>query len=322
MDKNSEYQLDEIKNISIINLVEKLGYTPIKKGNLFNLKEHDSLVLYPETNSFYQFSTGDGGSVIDLYMKFTDSSLAETIKSLKDFSNITDDNFRYQKDNKIEKIKEKRFVLPIKSEGKYNKLYAYLCKTRGVESSVISFALKEKYIYQDEKNNVVFVGYNKDKQPVNATKRSTLTGCSFKGDVFGSDKSVGFFINNKSPNLYVTESAIDSFSIMTMNHLQNKNYKDNNYLSLGGATNIKALEYTLNSYPKIQNIAIALDNDTTGVEQKNKILKLIKEKYPDKKIYISTPKSKDFNQDLVNFKQNTKTITKEKSLDSCIEMTI
>ena len=31
MDKNSEYQLDEIKNISIINLVEKLGYTPIKE---------------------------------------------------------------------------------------------------------------------------------------------------------------------------------------------------------------------------------------------------------------------------------------------------
>ncbi|MDK2802775.1 MAG: toprim domain-containing protein, partial [Oscillospiraceae bacterium] len=63
-----------------------------------------------------------------------------------------------------------------------------------------------------------------------------------------------------------------------------------------------ALEYTLDNYSNIKNISLALDNDTTGQEQKNKILKLIKEKYPDKKIYISTPKSKDFNQDLVNFK--------------------
>ncbi len=72
----------------------------------------------------------------------------------------------------------------------------------------------------------------KEKQPVNATKRSTLTGCSFIGYLLGSDKLVGFFINNKSPNLYVTESVINSFSIMIFLHLEERNFNDNSYLSL------------------------------------------------------------------------------------------
>ncbi len=41
---DSERELEEIRNINILDLVSRLGYTLQKKGSLYNLKEHDSLV--------------------------------------------------------------------------------------------------------------------------------------------------------------------------------------------------------------------------------------------------------------------------------------
>ncbi len=235
---DSQRELEEIRNINIVDLVYRLGYTPQKKGNLYNLKEHDSLVIYPNTNSFFQFSTGKGGSVVDLHMALTGSNLKDSIKELKEYANIKDsynysNNMRYKDISDHEKLEEnKKFELPKKSDKGYKNMFAYLIKQRCIDNDIVTSMMKRKLIYQDENRNVVFVGYNKDKEPVCATKRSTNTGSNFKGDVLGSDKSHGFYVDNKSDTLFVAESPIDILSIMTVQKLKNEDYKQNNYLAL------------------------------------------------------------------------------------------
>ncbi len=307
---DSQKELEEIRNINILDLVSNLGYTIQKKGSLYNLKEHDSLVIYPDTNSFFQFSNGKGGSVVDLHMTLTGSDLKDSIKSLKDYANIKDSySDRYLFSNNTNKISEdsktleqsKKFELPKKSSKGYKNMFAYLIRQRCIDNDIVTSMMKRKLIYQDENRNVVFVGYNKDKEPVCATKRSTNTSSNFKGDVLSSDKSYGFYVDNKSDTLFVAESPIDIFSIMTVQKLKDEDYKQNNYLALLGATNYKALENTLEYNKNITKVILCMDNDTAGKKALEDLKQIISEKYNYIKIYKSTPKEKDFNEDLVKY---------------------
>ena len=58
------------------------------------------------------------------------------------------------------------FVLPLKNSS-HSRLKAYLCKTRGLDPRIVSELLKQEAIYQDSRNNVVFVG------EIMITKRNT-----------------------------------------------------------------------------------------------------------------------------------------------------
>lgn len=51
-------------NISILDIAKKFYDVKKKNSKLYSLVEHDSCMIYPETNSFYRFSTGEGGDVV------------------------------------------------------------------------------------------------------------------------------------------------------------------------------------------------------------------------------------------------------------------
>lgn len=54
----------------------------LKGRCLFHSDDSPSLVLYPETNSFYCFGCGEGGSVIDFVMKRDGVNFVEAVKWL------------------------------------------------------------------------------------------------------------------------------------------------------------------------------------------------------------------------------------------------
>ena len=88
MDKQEVYRMIK-EQVKIVDYASRMGFTVIRKGRYFSLKEHDSVIIDPEKNCFWRNSKlgngnsiGKGGSIIDFLLEFTDRSLHEVLKEL------------------------------------------------------------------------------------------------------------------------------------------------------------------------------------------------------------------------------------------------
>ena len=75
------------KQVPMEELVTYAGFTPVRRGSVFILKEHDSFVIFPKTNSFCHYSRakGDGyvgGSPIDFCMEYMEMDFKEALTYL------------------------------------------------------------------------------------------------------------------------------------------------------------------------------------------------------------------------------------------------
>lgn len=175
-------------------------------------------------------------------------------------------------------------------------------------------------------SNVVFVGYDNNKNAAYAAKRGMYNKTvvidgkeknkSFRQEVTGSSKEHSFFmrdLSDKSRSLHVFEAAIDAMSYATLVDLYSSNYKTKNLLSLGGATSGRESKFNSNDIilpPALQNILdnkslkidtvyIHFDNDKTGQEQSIKLKNKL-EKLGIKSQIKLPPSGKDFNDFLKN----------------------
>ncbi|MEM5777889.1 MAG: CHC2 zinc finger domain-containing protein [Candidatus Aenigmatarchaeota archaeon] len=82
---------EEIKNqLNILELVNMLGLKVTKSGfihSIYKAEKNPSLKLYPQTNSFYCFSTNQGGDVIKFYMDYFNISYSQAIQELSKLVN-------------------------------------------------------------------------------------------------------------------------------------------------------------------------------------------------------------------------------------------
>ncbi len=83
--------IDEIKTrINIITLVNDYGLRPVNDFiySIYKRENNRSLKLYPATNSFYCFSTGNGGDVIKFYADYWKTDMKSAVKELADRAGI------------------------------------------------------------------------------------------------------------------------------------------------------------------------------------------------------------------------------------------
>lgn len=153
-------------------------------------------------------------------------------------------------------------------------------------------------LFEDKNHNCIFVGHDRENNAAYAMRHGTLTEKSFKGDVGGSKKEVGWYVDNQSASLFVSEAVIDSMSIMTMLKMNGIDPKKFNYLSLGGVSE-RALLYHLKGSP-VDRIYLALDNDEAGAQGKSRIREALTKSEFRGKVINKTPLNKDFNDDLKN----------------------
>lgn len=290
-------------NVSILSVAKDMGFTPKQIGGYYTLKEHDSVRIYPDTNSFNRFSSSVGGSTIDFVMHFGGYSAKEAIQRLKD--QYVGNRFNsLQPPDPVQSTppaEPKKFELPEKAEGKYARAFAYLTKTRCLDPDIVQDCMKKGLIYEDNKHNVVFVGNDADGKPAYATRHTTLTNSNFKRDVAGSRQDIGFIIDNKAERLYVTEAPIDAISIMCLRKHQGQAVETASYMATCGTGKDAALYYRLEHNPNIKEIILANDNDEAGQKANQKIYHQIKERYPNIKISRLIPKGKDVNEHLCKF---------------------
>ena len=298
--------------VSLTALAARLGFTVVRSGNHYSLKEMDSLIIYNDKswNRWSGKGNRTGGSQIDFLMEFGGiDSVPEAIEYLLKFNGeriIPEANFR--SDSRKERTASD-FILPPKNDN-YKRLYAYLIQTRGLSQEVVSDFVHRKLIYEDSvHHNIVYCGMDPEGNIRYAGLRGTadIYGKKFKMDVPGNDKNYGVnIVNRQSSTLKVFESVIDCMSYIDM-------YKDNesNKLILGMVAD-NPLEQFLKDYNHVKEIVFCLDNDAAGQkaiygdpEKPDK--PGLKQKYDSKgyKVSVEVPTSgKDFNESLLEMKRN------------------
>lgn len=311
--------LEKIKyGVSILTLATDMGFTPKLIGGYYTLKEHDSVRIYLDTNSFNQFSSGVGGSTIDFAMHFGGYNKKEAIQYLKErYAGNTIEHPLTQPVKKIEKAPAKtEFKLPEKVNGKFSHVFAYLTKIRCLDTEVVKQCFRDKLIYEDIKHNAVFIGKDASGKPAYATRRSTLTQSHFKCDVAGGRQDLGFYVNNRAEKLYVCEAPIDALSIMSLMKEQGKPLNHANYLATCGTGKDAALYTRLRENPEIREVVLANDHDTAGWKANKKELEKLSKDFPQIKVSRLTPKQgKDINEFLCNRIASPKTKTRGKEVE-------
>lgn len=289
-----------VDNIRIVDYASELGFTLVRRGKYFTLKEHDSVMIDPERNCFWRNSIGGGhgktaygGSVIDFAKHFSGRTMREI---MVDFSGRVKGMEHVAAPSRTS-VKEKgEFELPPRGSD-MRRAYAYLIKTRYIDQDIVQDFVDQKMLYQDQMGNCVFVSYNKDKQPVFACKRGTSTEKRFVADVKNSDYEQGFYINNGSEKLIVTESVIDAMSIMSILKAKGIDYKSYDYLPLAGAAKFESLMNHLHD-DVTKEVNLALDNDKGGSANAQTIKELIAKEGIDLDEHDWIPDYKDWNEEL------------------------
>lgn len=290
MERKEHYQ--NLKRIPITEYASVLGYTVVRKGRYYSLKEHDSVMIDPERNCFWRNSMpgtgraiGKGGSIIDFVMELDGVDVADALKQLEQYSHLTAPPVHHP----VQKQKSKKLELPKAAEN-MRRVFAYLIKTRKISLPVVQQLVDNKQLYQDIHGNCVFVSFH-DKKPVFACLRGTNTEKPFYGDVEGCDYTRGFFINHAAKKLYVTEAVIDAMSVMSLK----ADYKEWNYLALTG---VGKWELVKNYVNDMEEVWIGTDNDAHGKIAADYIASFLAEQYPEIRVVMDFPNRKDWNLEL------------------------
>ena len=194
-------------------------------------------------------------------------------------------------------IKEADFKLPEKNHDMRH-VFAYLIKTRGIDTDLVKAFANEGLIYESAKyHNVVFVGKDKDGIPRHAHKRTTIPGKVWRANEQGSDNRFTFNYRGKSDKLYLFEAPIDMLSYISMYCPM---WCDDSFIAACSISD-NSLNQFLTDRPDIKQVYICFDNDPPG----QKAAAGIRQKLLEKGITceILVPALKDWNEDLLDSAQ-------------------
>lgn len=187
--------IEEIKNrINVKDLVSELGIKIYRNDFIYSIYKTErtpSLKIYPETNSFYCFSTGQGGDVIKFYADYKRIELKEAVKELAiraglDLGRSEKSRLHSFSNGQVEarskkKIMQKRIekrVTILKSEIDFFEeragIYEYMFKSdrRQAELRAIGDLMKER----KEKQNLIYESLEKFCYGVDDETYDYLTG--------------------------------------------------------------------------------------------------------------------------------------------------
>jgi hypothetical protein len=303
-----------------------IGYELTRSGHCYQGKLHDSLVIRDDGRWYWNSRQLHGYSPIELYKQillndfgYTDEITA-AITAVKELANWRGANasalLHYPREPP-QRPADEPLLLPARYKNN-NRVMAYLCKTRGLDPDIVRGLIKYGKIYETAQcwdaekqcnkdspyHNAAFVAYDKNGRPQNAHLRGTISATEkpFKKDVDGSNKSYPFTLSGhpNSDRVFCFESAIDAISHASIARMNGEAWRDGHRISLGG-TSFLGLDRFLAENPQITGIVACLDNDATGNRRSVKMMEEYTEKGYD--VERETPVSKDFNDDLINLRE-------------------
>ncbi|MFS0723677.1 DUF3991 domain-containing protein [Paenibacillus sp. 1P07SE] len=294
-------------NINLIDLAKYHGYILENGGRrALHAKQSGGLYFFRDSNKYYHFSTDTYGGPIDFVIRFMQLNFKEAV------SYLLDADLPQHQSSLAHSQPSGKLTLPDRASN-YKRVVWYLHRIRGIEPDIIFSLIREKKLYQQDKTyNCVFVGYDQAGTAKYCSLRGSNPKYPFKQDRTFSDKSYPFHITGSSQSAYVFESPTDAMSHASLTKLSNQDWKQDHRISLGCLSD-KALERFL-TYQNIKQIIFCLDNDHNATFQNGSpapnwgqeaAFKFV-QKYAELgyATSIQTPTQKDFNEDLLSFRQS------------------
>lgn len=313
VNKNINYSDEYVKNlkenINVLDFIqERTGYSFRRQGsNYYRCEQHDSFVIDMNKNCFYWNSEGKSGDAIKFLTGIEKLSFRKAIEELdKYYRNLPEEKREF----KYEAEERKPFVLPEKANTNY-KIKDYLINQRGCDEELINKLISQGLLYQDKNGMAVFACRNWKGEIDAAFTRSTYS--SFKNTQESSNPFTGYFLEvcPGATKLVLTESYIDAISYYSMAKELNKPI-DFNVLG-SDSCNCISETFRINYLTRpeihdyIDTVIIASDNDKAGRQVYDKFVEKYQPFFTRIKNYTSDiPESKDWNQDLINYKDNRK----------------
>ena len=243
-------------------VLESMGETVKPSGTEWLWERHDSLKF--RGHVWYQHSTNEKGTTIDLLCQFFNMSFPDAVITLLNGNVQVNCAFTKKEIKNASKknAKKKKLIPPPRNENN-KRAFAYLTQTRKIDNQVVNFFIRKGILYESaHTHNVVFAGCDKYGVIRHCTQKGTLTEHPFTGEVFGSNKAYSFCHIGKSDTMFIFEAAIDMLSYITLFMLDREWYKDT-FVAINGLSRL-AIDRVLQDYPYIKNLVFCYDNDKDG----------------------------------------------------------
>ena len=302
MGRFSNEQLADAKRTDLEALLRRRGETLQHSGGEYrwvrrdSSGEHDSITI--RGNSWFDHKNQIGGDAIGFLQEFDGLSFREAVAELIGDEPTANRNPVPHYEPTSPKPR-KPFALPPRHSDA-RRVFAYLCKSRGIDREVVSHFVRAGVLYEDaEHHNAVFVATDADGKPCGGLKKSTNTTSNFRQTIEGSDTHYAFRYKGTSGRVFVFEAAVDMLSYITMN---SENWQDHSYLALDGLSP-KSLFQFLDENPEVREIDLCLDNDEGGRKGVSRITEQLTELgYAD--VRANLPTLKDWNESLIAQNEN------------------
>lgn len=313
---------EQKERANLVNLPQFLmshGFDLKKVGKEYVWKEHDSLHIKDngpgERGQLFRFSENRGGDNIGLLREYMDMSFLDAVEALT--GEHIDRTYTPSRTYESKPVQQTARELSLAEADNCRRVFAYLCKTRGLDYDMLSALVKKGIISQEEKTgNVLFKYYDDRGKGIGAEKVGTSTEHKFKGIATGSAGGHGFeVVHGTGEKAFFFESAIDMLSYLQMHSKELDNCR---LVSMMGVKPSIVLDTMLRHNIAPENVFLCSDNDTAG----NEFARRLQEQYPDMKRIITPDTYKDWNDMLrdipkqIEVEQETKT----KEVDSVADL--
>lgn len=286
---------EQKERANLVNLPQFLmshGFNLKKFGKEYVWKEHDSLHIKDngpgERGQWFRFSENKGGDNIGLLREYMDMSFIDAVEALT--GEHIDRTYTPSRTYEPKPVQQTARELSLAEADNCRRVFAYLCKTRGLDYDMLSALIKKGVISQEEKTgNVLFKYFDTDGKVIGAEKVGTSTEHKFKGIATGSAGGHGFeVVRGTGEKAFLFESAIDMLSYLQMHSNELDNCR---LVSMMGVKPSIVLDTMLRHNIAPENVYLCSDNDTAG----NEFAQRLQEQYPDMKRVITPDTYKDWN---------------------------
>lgn len=286
---------EQKERAALVNLPQFLmahGFDLKKVGREYVWKDHDSLHIKDngpgERGAWFRFSEDKGGDNIGFLREYMGMSFVDAVEALtgEHIDRTYTPSHTYEQKPKAVTAR----VLSLAEADNARRVFAYLCKTRGLDYDMVSALVRGGSIAQEEKTgNVLFKYYDTDGKVIGAEKVGTSTDHKFKGIATGSAAGHGFeIVRGTGEKAFFFESAIDMISYLQMH---DKELTDCRLVSMMGVKPNIVLDTMLRNNISPDHVFLCSDNDTAG----NDFAQRLQEQYPDMKRVITPDTYKDWN---------------------------
>lgn len=303
----SPEQIERARQLDLLSYLQQ--YEPHElvrvSGNVYSTRTNDSLKI--SRGKWYRWSKGVGGvSALDYLIKVRDMSFVDAVLLLCDCLRFTPPPQQFTP----KPPPQPPFVLPKPYAGN-DRVIDYLTR-RGIGMALLRSCIRTGRLYEDERHNCCFVGFDPQGVPRYAMIRSSAPNSTFLREVDGSDKRYSFALppQERCSTLYLFESAIDCLSFVELRRMESSGWTPGNYLSLSGVYQPKkelsetplpvALMQYLQDNPQINHVALCLDNDEAGRTAALTICALLPQRYTAE--LLPPTEGKDYNDQLMRRK--------------------